>query len=479
MHFLWALQILSVISLVYSAQSEGNKRENETVMDSFIKSYEPLASKLESEKELIVMLGDPLAGKSTLSKFLRRDKTLSIKRNEQRELIFADNNATICSSDSFTKHSIYPNINSDEEYGTTIVDLPGLDEPRHAEIDFVSTFFTRTIFKTTRQLKIVIVTPDANLKLNYYLTAFTSVLERIMRIVGRNHVSFKNSVALVSTKVDNFLTDDDQIESVKIYTEKAKEHFQRLRESEGNAAKAEEISWQIAFLSYLLEGNNFGIFRRPYWESGPWDYPELKKNYDRMRKLIFEKLQFSTPYVDDFNASFSAATIQLVHERLIPDVTAKIKELSANVYDRAIRDFDQRLMRWIPLEHPMIYNFKKAALNCELYIKSLENIGHTFDEYRDYLTELNETLWVEMKFQVGKLHSILEITGLERFKLDTDVLQLYGYKAMILNYVENKRKFHTSVLNLVEQHAERNFGSAPGDTYPHMENVTLEHFKGT
>ncbi|CAB3365670.1 Hypothetical predicted protein [Cloeon dipterum] len=156
MHFLWALQILSVISaaLVYSAFSEGKNRENVAVMDSFIKSYDPLVSKLESKKELIVMLGDPLAGKSTLSKFLRRDKSLSIKRNEQRELIFADNDATICSSDSFTKHSIYPNINSDEEYGTTIVDLPGLDEPRHAEIDFINTFFTRTIFKTTRQLKI-------------------------------------------------------------------------------------------------------------------------------------------------------------------------------------------------------------------------------------------------------------------------------------------------------------------------------------
>jgi adenylate kinase family enzyme len=59
------------------------------------------ATDLRGYDHFVVLVGGTGTGKSTLSKFLRRDPSLAIVENEAEDLVFVDNEVRIGNEDSF------------------------------------------------------------------------------------------------------------------------------------------------------------------------------------------------------------------------------------------------------------------------------------------------------------------------------------------------------------------------------------------
>ncbi|XP_059489245.1 uncharacterized protein LOC132204640 [Neocloeon triangulifer] len=420
-------------------------------VDKLFKDGQSATHLIKGNDEFIILVGSTGTGKSTLSKFLRKDETLTIVENEQLFCIFTDNETRIGSSDSLTSKTFFPNTDLDFQTGLPIVDMAGFRDTRSAEYDLVAAFFNKEVLNGTSKMKIVIVENYSNIKLNNDRTAFVTTIKHVTQLLKGNTESLAESISLVVTKVNADKNDLLTIRAIEVFLEKVEQYFKRQMD---NLTKSNDTSLitslreQISLVNYIKEKENIAIFREPKEVHSPWESGPLRKNYQDIRNLIFNRLNFSKSFSKDFEVSVAPETAIYIRDNLITTSRAKVDRLFKMQYEKLADNFGSIIgARYKPIEEKLDFDIK--------YCNNLLEFLHLITNF-DQLKSLNEKLTVRLEFkdelelEAKKMLFFYQVAEQQNFaKISTEIDNMLGWKRKLHADVRNARNFMKFLQSLI------------------------------
>ncbi|XP_059474434.1 uncharacterized protein LOC132196061 [Neocloeon triangulifer] len=422
---------------------------------------------LMGHEDFIVLVGGTGTGKSALSKFIRKDESMKIAQNEQMDYIFVDNEVKIGSQNSHTSKTFFPNVDIDPMTNLPLIDCAGFRDTRSAEFDLVASYLNKNILDSAKRFKIIIVENYANVLLNNFRSGFLTVLKHLANLIKSNIDSFGGAIGLVASKIDSGKSDAALLISIKVYVSSTRDFLLEQQSDavlDGDDAKVEELELQIKITDYLLQGNYFGLFRRPNALGSPWKLGPMMLNYNLVRRLMFEKLNFSSPFSGKFSVSVAPATINYINEHLISSATDTVTTRFKDLGEEMTRMFDERI-NMQPFEKHLDYIISYS----ETSARQLQNLKRVEDlEYFVQTMNINKELWQEIMFQASKVRFFYEVVGKKVNDFEVTAANMFGSKATFLLHMDETRKFFDFCRRFV----------ADFDTYPvqSMNNETKSKF---
>jgi energy-coupling factor transporter ATP-binding protein EcfA2 len=336
------------------------------------------STELDAKKDVVILLGNTGTGKSTLSKFLRRDPTLKIEKNSGRRWIFTDGENKIGSKSSQVSKTLYPNVDVDDETGVQVVDCAGFQDTRSPEFDLLAGFFNKKLLDSSGKVKIVLVENYFNVQQNGNRNSFTQALQQTANLIGANFNSFNGSFGLVATKVYNPDSDEDVLFEITAFLTETLQYLQKenaTAAANGNENKAQDFLRQVRLLEFLLQGENVRLFRRP--ENFQLD--SIVGNQQQLRQLVFGTLITSKPFTHTFQVTVSAETINFINEKMLKKSTDALEKEFQNMQDALLRNLRESTDVNLKTKH---LRSKSIIQFCEDYLKilavvdSLEQLIH-------------------------------------------------------------------------------------------------------
>ncbi|XP_059483529.1 uncharacterized protein LOC132201395 [Neocloeon triangulifer] len=404
-----------------------------------------LATNFYGKDEFLVLVGGTGTGKSTLSKFLRKDPSLRIIENDQNDFIFTDNDNYVGTKDILNSKTLFPNIDEDPKTGLLFVDMAGFQDTRSAEFDLVTGFLNKKVLDSAKKLKFLLVENYVNTQLHNNRAAFVTQLKNFAHLIKGNLDSFTGSIGMVLTKIDSRKNDAVLVRSAKIFLQKVEEQLK-------NATAASEHEDQIKILNSILAGEKIGLFRRPNGIGDPWEQIDLKENYDQLRHIISEELRFSSSLVNtEFKVTVAPATINYMRKDLLGPGLEKIKIAFDNIYKSMIQGFYNKLR--VPIRSTS-KKIEDSLIFCDNTLQFLED-AQRVDEYETLLNALTGTereFSVDLEFQIKKIKFLYSVD--EDFwaaeKLKFDVKNIFGWKHQIISQIKLIDRFQMFLKSLIK-----------------------------
>jgi hypothetical protein len=300
---------------------------NETSEKSELtKTFELLETKSDYDqtlrKNLILFIGLTGTGKSTLAHFLASNPKLSSVKSRV-DYYITDGNDKI-SEETTTSKTLFPELILDPESGNVMADCPGFSDTRSVSHDIAATIFTRDLLGKAEKVKIIIAASHHSVRKGVDRLAFPKLLEHAAEFITSID-KYKNSIALMITKVENTLEDDlliiEEIGTFLI------EMRNVLKKKPQNHLTDKKMQLLNIFLNQQDDMySNIGIFLRPDRE-GPLD--ELENLMDgkiRNRQILFKQLQYTESNSDDFGLSVSNKS-KITVLRMIQAISQNISKL--------------------------------------------------------------------------------------------------------------------------------------------------------
>ncbi|XP_059468499.1 uncharacterized protein LOC132192518 [Neocloeon triangulifer] len=431
------------------------------------------ATDLDTQKPVVILLGNTGTGKSTFSKFLRRDPTLKIERNSGRRWIFTDGEDKIGSTKSHVSKTLFPNVDVDEQTGTQVVDCAGFQDTRSPEFDLLAGFFNKKILDSSERVKIVIVENIFNLQQNGNRDSFTRALQQTAGLIGANFDSFEGSLGIVATKVYGSDSDEDILFEIKAFLDDTLEH---LREENARAEKTDDKKkqqdWfrQLRLLEYLLKGENVRLF----WRPENFQMESIEENRQQLRKFVFETLTLSKPFAHEFQITVAAETVNFINEVMLKKSEDAMENEFQNLRYRLIKNFDEATgvnLRPISLKMRNIIEF------CQNYLTTLSNVN-SMEQVELFAKKrgVGEMNLLEIHFQVDKAKFFYQVVGKDFFDAVAKKI-IVDLKSTIATKVNAELGFNFFLEYLINDFGTYEFLYGSTKVDQEIANVNLSNFK--
>ncbi|XP_059474733.1 uncharacterized protein LOC132196239 [Neocloeon triangulifer] len=311
----------------------------------------------------VVFVGETSAGINELKKFLRHDETLTVEKANGKFKLNANEEKTFV-----------PSVSVNLESRSRLFTLTD-DEP-----DLPAQLFNKRIFETAGGLKITIVESFSNLLGDFYFETLTKAIKNVIDVLGDKVEWYGDSLSLVATKVDRPEQNDAELNGEVEYKIKEFVKFAQKQKDEAllnnDWELVADLEGQIAVGDFLLKKKRFGILRTPNAKKSPWDLPPLKKNYNQLRKLIFQTLDFSSRIGSAAEIVVTAATRKAIKNTYVPGAESKMSEtlvgfatfLGEALYGKLFNQFDTFSVNFFPAAFDRLSTFA----HLEALIKLLE-----------------------------------------------------------------------------------------------------------
>ncbi|GBN24043.1 hypothetical protein AVEN_265363-1 [Araneus ventricosus] len=338
--------------------------------DKLIKSTFDLLERGEKEikfddkhKDLILILGNTGSGKSTFTQWVAGDNTKMISKETKEgtgEYIIEDRNRI--GDTTLKSKTIFPELVIDAKTDAAYYDCPGFSDTEGTSHDIATTYFIKKVVDYSESVKMVFTISHPSVRKGVDRQDFMKLLRHVMDFV-KDIEKFKNSIALVATKVDNqymkqgknfiLVEDDKVIAAIADFLQEAKQYLED-NSKRANLSEKEKRFYEnaIKFVDVLLEQESeqyskIGIFRRPD-EPGPVsDIPLLQKGKQDIERIVNEKLNFTVKNNEDFGYTVSDKTkndineiVEEINKNLwssLSDIAGKIQEHYRNLVEQ-VRD---------------------------------------------------------------------------------------------------------------------------------------------
>jgi len=282
----------------------------------------------------VLLVGGTGTGKSTLSKFLRQDPSLTIKQNEAEDFVFDDGEQKIGNEDNHRSKTLIPQVDKDTQSGAQLVDCAGFEDTRHPMYDLLASFFTQKIFNAARHMKIILVESFERMRLSSDRTAFVRSIKQLAELLQDKVTAFNGSIGLVATKADSTKSDEQLQRSVNVFltaTVNSLQLKQQEAEERADFSEVTQLKRQIQLVQFLSSGDKVTIFRRPNAQQSPWILPPLKKNFEDIRELIFHKLTYLNTDNHQFRVSVAADTVVYIQNSMFQATEAKLQQMLGEI----------------------------------------------------------------------------------------------------------------------------------------------------
>ncbi|CAL1269492.1 unnamed protein product [Larinioides sclopetarius] len=218
--------------------SEQNADEEEG--DQLIKSTFELWERGEKDiklednyKDLILILGNTGSGKSTFKQWLAGDNTKLISRETTKgteEYIIEDRERI--SDNTVKSKTIIPELVIDTKTNSAYYDCPGFSDTHGASNDIAHTYFIKKVIDHSKSVKMVFVISHSSVRKGVDRQDFMKLVKHVTDLV-KDIEKFRNSIAIVATKVDNaykkggiLVEDENVIEAIADFLKEPKQNLE-------------------------------------------------------------------------------------------------------------------------------------------------------------------------------------------------------------------------------------------------------------
>ncbi|CAG7726825.1 unnamed protein product [Allacma fusca] len=243
-----------------------------------------------SYKSVVLVVGNPGVGKTTLTKFIT-GKPLTAYKNAGQHFI-KDADDKISHGSTLVSKTILPEMIIDDDTNQAYFDLPGFGGTRNASIELVSSWFMKLAADHANRVKIVFVVPFSTIRFKERQTDFKDLLEHATSFILQP-TKFQPAIALVASKVDGDTSDDTIVPDIAEFLENEKEGLRGIFGS--NRKKLQKVLALVdAFLVKSPSGDyeRIGYFKQPTKVGTINNDPEMKVRRKSLKDIIDHRLQF-------------------------------------------------------------------------------------------------------------------------------------------------------------------------------------------
>ncbi|CAL1286289.1 unnamed protein product [Larinioides sclopetarius] len=335
------------LNLPNSRDVSSTQNAEEEKSDKLIKSTFHLLERGEKEirfddkhKDVILILGNTGSGKSTFTQLLAGDNTKMISKETNEgtgEYIITDNNRI--GDTTLKSKTIFPELVIDARTNAAYYDCPGFSDTEGTSYDIATTYFIKKVVDFSESVKMVFTINHPSVRKGVDRQDFMKLVRHVTDLV-KDIEKFKNSVAIVATKVDNqyikqgknfILVEDIKVVSaIADFLQEAKQYLENSSK-QANLSEKENQFYKnaIKFVEVLLEKEGeiyprIGIFRRPD-EPGPVsDIPLLQKGKQDIETILYKKLGFTSKSNEDFGYT--------EYDKTKNDINVIVEEINKNLW---------------------------------------------------------------------------------------------------------------------------------------------------
>ena len=306
----------------------------------------------EQYKNIILVVGYTGSGKSTFTQWIAGDNSKLISReevNNSGEFIIEDGNRI--STSTINSKTIFPELVVDSKTQSAFYDCPGFSDTRSTSHDISSTYFIKTVADYVSRIKIVLVVSHHSVRTGVSRNKFSDLIKHVSNLI-KNIEKFKKSIAMVVTKVENtvvkkgpnylLVPDEKVFETIAIFLKQVKGDLEeQLEDVDPSDKKRFFLPNAIKLVDTLLKKDEgmftrIGIFRRPD-EAGPLsNITTLCKGKEHVKKMLYEKLEFTEKNNNDFGYTISAESendVYMLVEKINEKVGFEISEIFNKIQD--------------------------------------------------------------------------------------------------------------------------------------------------
>lgn len=267
---------------------------------------------ITNNTNVVLVMGVSGAGKSTFSQWIagEDDKLISVETRpgSGKYLIRDENNKIGLSTVSKT---LFPELHTDEATETTFYDFPGFSDTRNPSYDIAASYFIKHVLERVRNVKIIFLTSFYSVEMGADRFVFPGLLKNINELI-KNIDKFRDSIALVVSKVDNIHTEDSSIiEDIASCLEEFNKDFRNdLKRSDISVKKRKFIVNAMKIIKIFLTKENgeysrIKLFRKPNAQ-GPLSENEILTDEKlAVQKLLSGNLRHTSIKHNDFGFTIS------------------------------------------------------------------------------------------------------------------------------------------------------------------------------
>ncbi|PRD23846.1 UNVERIFIED_CONTAM: hypothetical protein NCL1_45309 [Trichonephila clavipes] len=277
---------------------------------------------LRSEfKNVVMVLGNTGSGKSTFVQWIAGDnsKLVATEVAEKSGEFIIEVNDRIGDSTIKSK-TVFPELITDIDTDTAFYDCPGFSDTRSTSHDIATTYFIKTVLDYVESIKLIFIINYPSVRKGVERQDFMKLVRHVTDLV-KDVVKFRNSIALMVSKVDNqyfkkdgcftLVKNDIIIGSIVIFLQEVKRDLKERARFQNAMVQEKEFSDSATKLIDALlekEGDRYlkiGIFRRPGEPGLLSDIALLQKEKMHVKFILNEILNFAKKKDNDFGYTVS------------------------------------------------------------------------------------------------------------------------------------------------------------------------------
>jgi hypothetical protein len=346
------------------------------LLDTYIVSNQTLQPKTT------LFIGKTGTGKSTLAHFIVGNQNLEAKRVEKssEDCNIFDGDVKISVSTTQSK-TLYPEFINDPASGSVLADCPGFHDTRSYKHDIAATIFTKQLANNVKNLKLIAVISHHAVRKGESRTEFTELLGHLAEFLT-NVEKYRDSIALVVTKVRSRSSEDDIIEDIAGFIAEVKSDLKG--QTQDSLSNKRNDLMDIFLKQHNNKFSNIQIFRRPTKEGPLHQMENMEEQKIKLYNLIFNQIIYTESDQNDYGLTISAGSKFKI---------SKMEKTVRQNTDKAIDDICNSLLQTFEKNietSSTIEDLKKRFQEMSGMVNTVEsgnNVGFKLDLLMEWLSK--------------------------------------------------------------------------------------------
>lgn len=307
----------------------------------FLKAGDSVLELDDKYRNVTLLVGKTGTGKSTLTLFLTGDLA-DLEAVKKDGYFIKYKYEGIIGTSTTVSQTIYPALHIDD-INLAYYDCPGYDDTRNTSIEIAATYFVKRVVDHATALKIVLVANYDSVHVAGSRADFASLVDHLRRFI-KNFDRYKDSIALVATKVENQPTIIDGAMALVPDDEMIRDIAGFFREYQGELLKNPNSEFNkiaLQLLDVLLTSRDNGttydkiaLFRKPMQAGKLSTIKTFVDEREALRRMIINNTVYSPRYEDDFGYTISSDSklrIIKLAEKINDNIAANVRSIANEI----------------------------------------------------------------------------------------------------------------------------------------------------